>query len=784
MGPLKWFLYVYLLGGITFLPLVIVCLLVYLHLTSPPVPPTAPTAAEIEQEDDDDPAGLVREKDDKDVFKSGTDDLAEKFHRRHDGDVAAGYFAVSRQFGPGGIVRARPPPDKAAPVAGEAMASETSPSVYQAMYRTIFDRPQKPTIEPQKEGATARNAKKQANNVFYLVLRHGHLMLYDDIQQLEVRYVISLDHHDVDIYSQSDELIPEGELWSKRHAIRLKRKHTLADTRSSQPFFLFTEYTSDKEDFYFALLKNQRRTSDDAPEAQTFDVKHIVSLVQKLHSSEEQLATRWLNALIGRIFLALYRTRELEDFVREKVMKKLSKVKKPNFITRLALRKVDLGTGAPFITNPRLKDLTVNGDCTVEADIDYAGNFKIELGATARIDLGTRFKPRDVDLVLSVTLKRLRGHGLLRVKPPPSNRVWIAFEKMPYLELAVEPIVSSRQITLTLVLRAIESRLREVFAESLVLPFWDDIPFYLTLDQKYRGGIWKHEGHAPASVEVKPELDDDAVPIHLNSQDRNLSEPVLSDVKRFRKSPSTLSDPLPSPPRLMRSSSIATAAGPKITIGHVDGDSTRPEEQDVRKRDSATVVLKDLTTRQAGPTAGSGSGSVAGSVSGSASGSVPGSVSGSASGLTVGWGVLARKQQGKKDVPASPMGRGQPLPPPGQPLPPPQRPMSIAGMANSMLARRRPVYRVLVVAAPIESQPPSPAPSPERDAYFDEAVTPEEGTSEGTPEATSDMPTPTEKESEDGLPQHDHRHQAVEASNRERSLSYLEAASGGGGYNE
>ena len=61
------------------------------------------------------------------------------------------------------------PPDKLSP-AGEVVATE-SPSVYQSMYRSIFDRSQKPTIEPSKD-ATGKLMKK-ANNVFYVVLRYG-----------------------------------------------------------------------------------------------------------------------------------------------------------------------------------------------------------------------------------------------------------------------------------------------------------------------------------------------------------------------------------------------------------------------------------------------------------------------------------------------------------------------------------------------------------------------------------------------------------------------------------
>ena len=251
MGPLRWFLFVYVLGGITFIPLCIAAVLAFIYYTSIPLADrSVPTS--------DDPGEIASPNDERFVFKSGTDDLEEKFHRKHESDVAAGYYAVCREYVPGGVNGK--PPDRLSP-AGEVVANE-SPSVYQSMYRSIFDRSQKATIDPSKEGAG--KTVKRPNNVFYVVLRHGHLMLYDDIQQLEVRYVISLDYHDVDLYGGDEEVLPEGDLWVKRNAIRLRRKETyLSDKGASLPFFLFSENMSEKEDFYHALLKNQQRNSNE-----------------------------------------------------------------------------------------------------------------------------------------------------------------------------------------------------------------------------------------------------------------------------------------------------------------------------------------------------------------------------------------------------------------------------------------------------------------------------------------------------------------------------------------
>ncbi|KIV83130.1 hypothetical protein PV11_05183 [Exophiala sideris] len=612
MGSLQWFLFVYVLGGLTFIPLLLALLLLHAYYTLPPPQNDG-------QKTGQDPANLIRTDEDKLAFRTTTDDLAEKFHRKHDSDVASGYFAVCREYVPGGVNGK--PPEKLTP-AGDVVSQE-SPSVYQSMYRSIFDRSQKPTIEPNKDGNG--KAVKRANNVFYVVLRHGHLMLYDDIQQLEVRYVISLEYHDVDVYG-GDEDIPEGELWIKRNSIRLSRKKTRAgDTPNSPPFFFFGENQSEKEDFYYALLKNQDKSvTEDLPVTQEFDMNHIVTLVQKLHSSEEFLQTRWLNAMIGRLFLAMYKTPELEGFIRNKLTKKISRVKKPTFITKLALRKIDTGTGAPFVTNPRLKDLTVNGDCTVEADVNYAGNFRIEIAATARIDLGTRFKAREVDMVLAVTLRRIQGHILFRFKPPPSNRIWFSFERLPHLDLQLEPIVSSRQITYTFILRAIENRIREVVAESICLPFWDDIPFFDTSGQRYRGGIWQREPDSTTSTEIPDEMPDDEAeagvsgdktPVEMSKDERVMSMPVLPDpkpsskVNTAKKSVSSLNDFLGMkssenvdkseglPPRLMRSTSFASAANPTVTADNADVGSPTREHNAGAKKDTVANLLKDLSAR-------------------------------------------------------------------------------------------------------------------------------------------------------------------------------------------
>lgn len=612
MGIAIAFILTYLLGGLTLLPLLLAIVLLHAYFTLPVRHLSSKSTPSDALRDDRDHGRNLKP-------PASISDLAEKFKRTHEPDVAAGYFAVCREYVPGGINGK--PPERTTP-AGAIIATE-SPSVYQSMYRSIFDRKQGPSLDPGKGNG---KPVKRARNVFFVVLRHGHLMLYEDSEQLEVKHVISLELHDVSIYAGGDE-IPEGELWIKRNAIRLTRRAGLEDAAStSKPFFLFSENCSDKEDFYFMLIRQTYRNQDvklnapdNPPRPQHYETKHIIGLVQSLHSSEEQLQTRWVNGLAGRLFLALYKTQVLEEFLRKKITKKIARVKKPAFLSGLVLRSIEMGESAPQINSPKLNDLTINGDCCAEADLCYSGNFRLEIAATARIDLGARFKAREVNLVLAVVLKKLNGHIFLKFKPPPSNRVWISFETMPDLQLAIEPIVSSRQITYGIILRAIESRIREVMAETIVMPNWDDIiSFTDTRTNKFRGGIWADHGATDGVPTEHTKIPDEApeddaepgaeaapVPYALSGakDGRNLSMPVSFEtlaLKAAARSKQNLDESAkdslatnvhkgPEPPKALRSRSFASAANPLLSMDNANFD--------YKQQPDATSAMKAIAHR-------------------------------------------------------------------------------------------------------------------------------------------------------------------------------------------
>ncbi|KAL2758402.1 hypothetical protein ACRALDRAFT_2057833 [Sodiomyces alcalophilus JCM 7366] len=640
MGSWAVFLFAYLFGGLTFIPLALLAFLLHAHYSLPyrendggAETPDDGSESIIQPGDD---LGPLEDARSTGALKDEAGGSLRSRSTQQESEVAAGYFAVCREYVPMGI-NAKPI-ERATPV-GPTTVAAPSQSVYQTMYRSIFDRKQ--PQGPLDNKNTVSQRPKNAGNVFYVVLRHGHLMLFDGEEQLEVRHVVSLAHHDISIYSGGD-VTPEGELFIKKNALCLSRHQDATDIgpdgQLSKPFYLFSEDSSAKEDFYFALIRNQEQYFDldkTTPKPRQFEVKNIISLVQKLHSSEDQVPTRWLNAMIGRVFLALYKTADLEHFIREKLTKKISRVKRPSFLTNIVIQKIDTGDSAPVLLNPRHRELSVEGECAMEADVKYTGNFRLEVATTARIELGTRFKAREVNLVLAVVLRKLEGHVIFKIKPPPSNRIWFSFQTMPKMEMTIEPIVSSRQITYTLILRQIENRIKEVIAETLVQPFWDDIPFFNTEHKKWRGGIWEGDDAVVTSsrtdVTVAQEGDVDAVdrlersgevPAELRPIEKSFTAPLadsatpptglLGRTLARKASANTLtavttgadtktSASSTALPRTLRSSSMSSPSDPVTRTDPTHADVFKPSSS---PPDHASSMMAALSARSQPATAG------------------------------------------------------------------------------------------------------------------------------------------------------------------------------------
>lgn len=354
---------------------------------------------------------------------------------------------------------------------------------------------------------------------FFAVLKHGNLFLYrDDSQKSNLVHAISLQGSFVTLWPRDpNHEGPDASMFTKRTCISILRNgkakydgmlHFNTDTEelensSWSQFYLYFDNNIEKEDWYFDLINvSKRDPRDRAKPASAIDpnncarTAHLKTsdslyLIQAIHSTEGQLTTKWLNALLGRLFLSLQRTDALKNYIYGRLYKKLTKLNKPGFLDDLVIEDVDVGNSAPMITNPQLLELAPTGLTRISLDMQYRGNVSVIVATKVTINLGSHFRQRQVPVQLSIKLNELRGSMFLMIKPPPSNRLWYTFQSEPVFDVDIEPVVSSSKFSYGMVTNAIKSKLSEAIKESLVAPFWDDFAFYNTESEIYRAGIWE-----------------------------------------------------------------------------------------------------------------------------------------------------------------------------------------------------------------------------------------------------------------------------------------------------
>lgn len=599
----------YVLGGLTFVPLLIAAIVIPAWYLLPRAASAELTAHE-QQEQQEQHA-------DNNKGKERAEEKAASLGKLSGDAAASGTYAVLRRYDfQAALTALDGRQNSSAGVKGgsggegltgtESAGGTAAESVYQSVYRSVFVGSKSTSSttsllqDPDGDSSLSRRKLPPAN-LLYIVLRHGHLMLYDSPAQVEVKHVLSLAHHEVSLQAGphneglcEESQILEADLFTKRTAIVLtpvelpQGAMQAAAPTSAKPFYLFAASNIDKEDFYHALLSNRVRP----PTPRALDPDALIKLQSSLHSSSLTAESRAIDALIGRLFLALHRVPSLSGFVRAKLEKKLNRIQKPAFIPSLLVQSINLGDAGPVFSNLRLRDLNIDGEMTLAADVKYNGRLSVTLLAVAKLDLGTRFKVRTVDLALKTIVQRISGTMLLRIKPPPSNRIWFCFENVPELDVRVEPVVSERKITYGFVLRAIEERLRTAFKEGLVKPNWDDIPmpFSDTVGTCARGGLWSDPGAPDVHAQLRP--DDtlakrnensislpDLVPDLADGASTGVdAHPTLNTAKVRHSStmpPELSSDRSPRPPRPLRTPSVSSSP-----ITAVDGQNVEPVRGD------------------------------------------------------------------------------------------------------------------------------------------------------------------------------------------------------------
>lgn len=477
MTSFKVFIYIYLLGGVTFVPLLLV---IAFYLLS--------------HEKKDDESGTLEEellvKVESD-FKGGDLDEMKGVNASKQG-----WVYVTRQFYP-----------------HQSDLDKTDDNEENEVDVAI----------PISDQVTRDKLKKK--DKFYAVLKHGNLFLYkDSTPESGPQQVIVLKETFVTIWPRNvsnyiNTPLPDGSLFTKKTCISIwKNGSAFLDAngciqfRKGGPadnFYIYIENNTEKEDWYFALInatklnfvdseskrssRNPALLADELANTAHFKTQDILYLIQILNSNEGQHSSRWFNALIGRLFLSLQQTDTLSNFLKEKIYKKLKKINKPGFLDDFSIERVDVGNSAPLITHPKFLDLTPEGLTKICFNLLYTGHLHMIIATKVNLNFGSRFKKREVTIQLSITVKKISGPLLVLIKPPPSNRIWYSFQSEPLIEIDVEPVVSTRQISYNMITNMIKSKFKEAIKESLVFPFMDDIVFFKTTNELFRGGIWSYD---------------------------------------------------------------------------------------------------------------------------------------------------------------------------------------------------------------------------------------------------------------------------------------------------
>lgn len=427
------------------------------------------------------------------------------------------------------------------------------------------------------EVSSATNVKEN-NATYFAVLKFNTLYLYDSELQLDCKTIINISNYSVQIYPYG---LKDFELFSKVNRIQLKkRKSSLTSGEIEKDYYLSTSRCVDKEDWYFALKRasklNMASSSQQGEPASKdlqsslfnsthFDQDAMNHLISTIHSDPAHFETQWLNALLGRIFLGIYKTESTKSFFYNKILSKIAKLnaRRPPFLEEITLRSVHGGHGPPYITNPRLVHLSPQGEYTGDAHLFYDGHFRVELETVLTWKYSDRLPPIRIDLVLAITLKSIEGKIMFKIKEPPTNRAWLGFYKKPKMEWIVEPLVWEKRMGYSMVSKAIQTKIEEIIAETMVLPNMDDMVFFQT---EGVGGIYGKEDNF-GKPETKTAFD-----LDRNKKQKKESEkkPATSDMSSISyqslpelySAPSELvitADPFP----LLTTSASSTIPPPK-----------------------------------------------------------------------------------------------------------------------------------------------------------------------------------------------------------------------------
>jgi hypothetical protein len=217
-------------------------------------------------------------------------------------------------------------------------------------------------IEPEEKKSVARNWRnvyaqlKFQNLILYSSSNQEHILLSINIPEATIKLVGDSDYHYDPILIKFDSAI----------------------------IYLYFPTSSEKEDWFCKLCRCKKLPNGFKKDKIMEFYKDLEPVrayengMQKLQDTLKNLDSDspiWLNALLGRAFISIHSNPRIKMWIMENITRRMAHVHRnsASFLGDIVIKDLDVGDSLPIISNPRLLDISNEGDMEIELDLDYTG---------------------------------------------------------------------------------------------------------------------------------------------------------------------------------------------------------------------------------------------------------------------------------------------------------------------------------------------------------------------------------------------------------------------------
>ncbi|KAI8905343.1 putative integral membrane protein conserved region-domain-containing protein [Powellomyces hirtus] len=311
----------------------------------------------------------------------------------------------------------------------------------------------------------------------FAVLKYKTLHLYTSEDCTECTDVLAVSDFVIDLYPpQPARGGTDLDIYLRTNPIRLTPKdphhhHASPHIAGGRPLFIYCPTNSDKEDWHVMLRRAKKLPANadegacsvffqDSPPVRAYRAA-MEKLTKTIHANTTQsphdVSSAWLNALVGRAFVGIHSNPALKRWVLEKLSRRSMHYHRDegdqpgaaSFLGDIVVQDINVGNSVPVLSNPHLLELSVDGDMTIEMDVEYTGGVRIEAATLATISIDTlnHLAPLQVPIVVGVQIVHFAARIVIKVKGMwETNRMWVGIQQDPpvKLEMKVEPLVGHK----------------------------------------------------------------------------------------------------------------------------------------------------------------------------------------------------------------------------------------------------------------------------------------------------------------------------------------------------